>query len=75
LQPSRLIGRVAFWFIFALAILAAVSTLGIAALSDAVCAKSAEAPAEAKPHISNRGNPFPLIKVPTLGGLDIAVNG
>src|ERR1700693_1429239 len=46
-----------------------------AALSDAVCAKSAEAPVEAKPHISIRGNPFPLIKPPILGGLNIAVNG
>ena len=44
LQPSRLIGRVAFWFIFALAILAAVSTLGIAALSDAVASITAYIP-------------------------------
>src|SRR4051794_27845880 len=35
-RPSTLIGGVAFWFIFALAILAAVSALGIAALSNAV---------------------------------------
>lgn len=36
LRPSAVIGRVAFWFVFALAILAAVSALGIAALSNAV---------------------------------------
>jgi hypothetical protein len=35
-RPSSLVGRVVFWFIFALAILAAVGALGIQALSDAV---------------------------------------
>ena len=43
-RPSSLIGRLAFWFIFALAILAAVSTLGIAALSDAVASITAYIP-------------------------------
>jgi hypothetical protein len=35
-RPSTLLGRIVFWFIFALAILAAVGALGIQALSDAV---------------------------------------
>jgi len=35
-QPSRLIGRIAFWFVLGLAILLAVSALGIEALSQAV---------------------------------------
>jgi hypothetical protein len=35
-QPSNLIGRIAFWFVFGLAILLAVSALGIEALSQAV---------------------------------------
>ena len=34
--PSSLLGRIVFWFIFAMAILAAVGALGIQALSDAV---------------------------------------
>src|SRR4051812_23558237 len=36
LRPSHVVGRVTFWFIFGLAILTAVSALGIQALSDAV---------------------------------------
>lgn len=43
-RPSSLIGRVVFWFIFALAILAAVSALGIAALSNAVASITAYIP-------------------------------
>jgi Conserved TM helix len=35
-QPSQLIGRIAFWFVLGLAILLAVSALGIEALSQAV---------------------------------------
>jgi hypothetical protein len=35
-QPSNVIGRIAFWFVFGLAILLAVSALGIEALSQAV---------------------------------------
>jgi hypothetical protein len=35
-QPSQLIGRIAFWFVFGLTIMLAVSALGIEALSDAV---------------------------------------
>lgn len=44
LQPSGLIGMVVFWFIFAMAILAAVSALGIAALSNAVASITAYIP-------------------------------
>jgi hypothetical protein len=44
MRPSNVIGRVAFWFVFALAILAAVSALGIAALSDAVASITAYIP-------------------------------
>jgi hypothetical protein len=36
MEPSGLIGRMVFWFVFGLAILTAVSALGIQALSDAV---------------------------------------
>ncbi|MBA2359369.1 MAG: transporter [Actinobacteria bacterium] len=35
-QPSQLIAKVAFWFVFGMAILAAVSALGVEALSDFV---------------------------------------
>jgi Conserved TM helix len=35
-QASRLVGRIAFWFVFGLAIMLAVSALGIEALSEAV---------------------------------------
>ena len=36
LQPSAVIGKIAFWFVFGLAVLLAVSALGIQALTDAV---------------------------------------
>jgi Mechanosensitive ion channel, conserved TM helix len=44
MRPSSLIGTVAFWFIFAMAILAAVSALGITALSNAVASITAYIP-------------------------------
>lgn len=44
LRPSHVVGRVTFWFIFGLAILTAVSALGIQALSNAVASVTAYLP-------------------------------